>query len=133
MVCDMHTDSSPEWIPIAEALVAWSEPALIEAIRNAEATTPDGYIIAAGWYTVEALPQERRAPLRSRAMGKPKIVTGTLVPLWEQVFARFRWKIEKGEVVLRGTVRKEPIGDAEPMPAAIAASYEFDPPSDVTP
>ena len=125
----MKSEPTLETLPLAEAMIAWSEPALVEAIRRAEARIPRRTMTQMDRFTLEEVVTQRQAPKRwlFRSMNSND-ETRDLDRAWNRLMGSFRLKIEQGIVRLIGT---PPGGAASDLRAALSANravqFDLDP------
>lgn len=120
--------TGPVSLPLAEALIAWSDPALIEAIRTEEAKVPTKTLEAFDRYTLTSILSERRAPNQGRILSLSRTGVEALDRAWDRLFAAFRFRIESGDFGLEGTCTlpgKE--GGRKLLVPDLAATFKFDP------
>jgi len=123
----MHVDSRQGTLPLAEAMIAWSDPALVEAIRTAEALVTPTELHLHERITLDRLATERRPPQLFRRMAFSEAIQ-RLDQAWDALFASFRMRVERADVTLEGFRRVsfgEPTLDV--LPHARAAEFKFDP------
>lgn len=126
----MHAESHHGPLPLADAIIEWSEPALVEAIRAEEAKFPQGKLEELDHYTLVDVRTLRRLPDRLSMAILSHGVTAALDRAWERLFAAFRHRIERGEFWLEGTQtisfgKPGPV----PLPREQATQFDFDPPA----
>jgi len=124
----MHADSRQGLLPLADAMLEWSDPALVEAIRAEEARFEPGELEQLGHYTLADVRLLRRSPRLPVSMGPSWGPTADLERAWKRLFGAFRLLIECGEIRLRG-VPTVSFGEpaAEDLPQGRAAALLFDP------
>lgn len=117
-------------LSLADALIAWSDPGLVDAVRHAEARVPADELLSLDRWRLDDLGSLRRPPRRFRmpCFGRPAV--DTLDAAWDWLFGAFRLMVERGEVVLEGTPT---IAFGPPARKRIlrerAAEVVFDPPA----
>ena len=126
IVGDMEAESRNGPLPLADAMLEWSEPALIEAIRAEEvALAASGGI---DHFLLADLRTSRRSPKRSFGFISSFSPTAALERAWEALYAVWRFRIECGEVCLTGNNTLQIL---EPgsiiLPRQRAAELRFDP------
>ncbi|HYF08841.1 MAG TPA: hypothetical protein VD970_14555 [Acetobacteraceae bacterium] len=94
----METDSRVGPLPLADALIAWSDPALVDAIRVEEAKFAPGRLEELDHYTLADVRTLRRRP--DRMLSAHQLLaqrhTTALDQAWERLFAAFRLRVERG-------------------------------------
>ena len=125
----MRDDSRPVVRPLAEAILEWSEPHLLEAVRAAEAAAPPGELESWGRDRIETI----SAPRTSAQTGRKNTLSGlpdTVAQAdraWNAVLEALRAKVEYGEISLRGRmVRPDRREDPEPLPSLWGPDLAFD-------
>lgn len=125
----MATDSRVGPLPLADALIDWSDPALVDAIRAEEAKFPPGRLEELDHYTLADVRTLRRNPKGYRPMSSRE-ATAALDRSWARLIAAFRHRVERGEFWLEGaqTITFGNPGPV-PLPRELAAQYDIDPPA----
>ncbi len=123
----MYTDSRQGPLPLAEAMVAWSDPALVDAIRTAENAVPQDELRRAQRYSLADLATQRWPPQRSRVFVNSEAI-GQLDRAWDVLFAHFRLRLELEEISLQGVLSAQSNeGALDLLMPGMAASFAFDP------
>ncbi len=123
----MYTESRQGPLPLAEAMVAWSDPALVDAIRAAEDAVPPDELRWAQRYSLADLTTQRWPPQRSRVFVHSEAI-GQLDRAWDVLFAHFRLRPELGEISLKGVLAAQSSeGALDLLLPGLAASDAFDP------
>lgn len=126
----MLIDSPPAPLPLAQALIAWSDPSLIEAIRRETAKLTPELLDARSRFTLESILVERRMPNRMLLSFTWSDGVESLDREWQRLFARFRLLVEQEVVVLEGTDATALSGNQRVrIPAARAAQLDIDAPA----
>jgi hypothetical protein len=128
MIQGMQTESHPGPLPLADALIAWSDPAFIEAIRRETAKLDPDVLTRMDRYTLDSIRVERRKPQRGRILSLVPTGLSAFDRAWDRLFNHFRLKVEQGLVELQG-VDTLSIGrlERERIPSARASEMTFDP------
>lgn len=126
----MSADSRRGALPLAEALIKWSDAELVEAIRRAEAAVPEATLRRHGRWTLEELVTLRRPPQRYRMPAVGNEAVEALDHAWDRLFGAFRLAVERGDVVLEGLAAIS-FGPRERkrLEPERAAEFLFDPPA----
>lgn len=103
MIQGMQTESNPGPLPLADALIAWSDPAFIEAIRRETAKLDPDVLTRMDRYTLDSIRNERRKPQRGRILSLVPTGLSAFDRAWDRLFNHFRLTVEQGLVVLTGT------------------------------
>jgi hypothetical protein len=130
MVLCMSTDSLVSDLPLAEALVAWSDPALVDAVRTRERQfTP--YEMAGFLGARLCADAELTTPSSTRWMMGPPDHT-LLYAAWDALERDFRRRMTQGEFYLSGVQTEPELTIApRPVPGAWAADCRFNYEKDV--
>lgn len=125
----MAHDSRPVVRPLAEAMLEWTDPDLLDAVRTAEAACGPAELETRGRDRIETFATPRgsgRPGQRPSGSGLPEAVAA-VDRAWEAVFEAFRVKVELGEISLRGRmVRPERRTQAQPIPSVWGPELVFD-------
>ncbi|MGG5819089.1 hypothetical protein [Falsiroseomonas sp. HW251] len=97
----INPDSRQGAVPLADALVQWSDPALVTAVRAQEAKVPPADLERLERYPIQSMQTHRRLPNRLRPLAFDGAVE-ELDRAWETLFAAFRLKLERGKTLLEG-------------------------------
>lgn len=124
----MHAESRPGPLPLAEALIEWSDPALVDAIRAEERKFSEEMLEGSGRYTINSIRTRLKRPDRMRTSPFMRDSTRRLDAAWAKLFDVFRLRVERAELFLTGTntlsFRAE---GPQPLPVERAAEFLFDP------
>ena len=126
----MNPESLEGPVSLAHALINWTEPTLIEAIRAETAKVDPAELDRTGRYTLESIFSERRKPQRGRTLYLAKNPFAALDRAWDRLFNHVRLLIEQGIIVLKGFDNLAlsftgPV--AEWIPPTSASELDFDP------
>lgn len=124
----MTSESNRGPMPLADALIAWSNPELVDEVRRAETLIPASTIRQLNRWTLDDLRALRRNPCRYRTPAFGVANLAVLDAAWDRLCGAFRLRVERGEITLDG-VPTITIGPASPvrLPRDQAAAFEFDP------
>ena len=123
----MTADSHDAPAPLAEAILTWSDPALLEAVKAAEANFAAEDLERAGRDPLATLLVRRMRPRRGRPVNLAGNPYRPLDQAWDRVLDAFRLMIERGEVHLLGRQMAPAVSDrVEPLPVAWATGLDFD-------
>lgn len=124
----MQNEQLPGPLPLADALIAWSDPALIEAIRRETAKLDPDLLTRMDRYTLDSIRTERRQPQRGRILSLVPAGLAAFDLAWDRLFNRFRLMVEQGLVVLKG-IDTLSMGrlEHERIPPQQASQVIFDP------
>lgn len=116
-------------LPLAEAILAWSEPHLIDAIRAAEAQFHPDEWARLDRDPLDKITDRRMQPRRGRTinLAGPDPRLRPLDRAWEAVLNALRLKVERGEICLTGRmIRPDMRAEADPIPSVWATELHFD-------
>jgi hypothetical protein len=122
-------DSRRGPLPLADALIAWSDPALLEAVRAAEAGHAPDELERLERDPLDRISDRRAVPRQGRVpmFGGGAEGIRALDRAWGALLDAFRGMVGRGEVFLEG----EPVGPRLPLrgriPATAIERLEFDP------
>jgi hypothetical protein len=124
----MMSESNRGPMPLADALIAWSNPELVDEVRRVETLIPASTIRQLKRWTLDDLRALRRTPCRYRTPAFGVANLAVLDAAWDRLCGAFRSRVERGEITLDG-VPTITIGPVSPMrlPRDQAAAFEFDP------
>jgi hypothetical protein len=121
----MAGESQQGPLPLADAIIQWAEPTLIEAIKIAEAAFAPDQLLVWGRPSLSTIAVRRANPFRIRPARRELV---DLDRAWEAVFADWRYRLERGEILLEGidTFALRQTGPVR-IPNQRAAELLFDP------
>ncbi|BDG74055.1 hypothetical protein [Roseomonas fluvialis] len=125
----MTDDSRPRRLALVEAVLAWTPPHLMDAVRDAEDMTHHDELVRWGRDAIATITQPRARPQRGRMMsmaGRPAGIAA-LDRAWDAVFDHVRLEVEKGTLQLTGRMmRPEHRQNAQPIPSVWGRALDFD-------
>lgn len=109
-------------------MIEWSDPALLDAIRVAEAALAGAGVGPTDHFKLADLRKKRRSPRRPPGFTMPFSPTAQLEQAWEALYSTWRFKIESGAISLKGSSTLPVLnpGTIE-LPKERAAEFLFDP------
>ena len=125
----MNTDSQSDSLPLAEALIEWSDAALVDVIRREERKADPAQIQEYRRWTLAGLREELRTPQPSAPLYPPLVSLLGLDRAWDRLIGAFKLSLQRGTFVLTGAYTKHGGHQRQVIPAGIAANLNIDAPS----
>jgi hypothetical protein len=125
----MDDDSRPTALGLAQAVLDWIDPALLDALRAAEAQCDPDELEQLQRDPVARILDRRARPQRGRVIqmagSPPEIAAWDRA--WNAVMNALRLKIETGEIALTARmIRPDMRMESEPIPSVWANELDFD-------
>lgn len=131
MVGPMNTESLDGPLSLAQALISWADPELIDAIRTETAKVDEAELDRTGRYTLDSILTRRRKPQRGPTLYLGRNPMAEVDRAWRHLFDHMRLKIEQGRILLAGydnlALSFDGPPTAEQLPARLASDMDFDP------
>ncbi len=125
----MSDDSLRRTLGLAQAILEWTDPLLLDALRAADALVGPEDLRRWGRDPLEGILDRRARPERGRVRsltGPPEAVVA-LDRAWDAVVNALRLKIERGEICLSARMtRPEMRMEPESIPSSWATELDFD-------
>ena len=126
----MTDDSRPPAVGLAQAVLDWINPVLLDAVRAAEAQCDLDELERLLRDPIARILDRRARPQRGRVIqlgGRPPEIAAW-DRAWDAVINALRLKVESGDLILTGRmIRPDTRTEAEPIPSAWATELDFDP------
>jgi hypothetical protein len=129
IVALMDKEAHPTHLPLAEALIEWSDPALVEAVRAEERNLDPTKLRRHGRFTLVSIRTELRAPQRRLLLSDPYSGLEDLDRVWEGLIGAFKMQVQRRAMVLTGAYIKTEGSPRQVIPADLAARMDIDPAS----
>jgi hypothetical protein len=125
----MDDDSRPTAVGLAQAVLDWIDPVLLDAVRAAEAQCDPDELERLQRDPIAKILDRRGRPQRGRVIqmaGRPPAIAAW-DRAWDAVINALRLKIETGEIILTGRMtRPDMRRESEPIPSIWANELDFD-------
>lgn len=125
----MPNQSPTAPLPLADALIEWSDPKLLAEVREEEQRLKSKGALKSCPYTTDSILAGRTNPSRANFNINSIRDLVDLEAAWERLFAAFRRMIELQMVTVTGVRTNQQAVAREPIPPTLASQLQVDPAS----